>query len=171
MNGKKAKVLWLLTLIAWIIVVSAFILVVTNQPKEMMPITGMVTAAPVCESAPNITYNITYNYTYNITYLVDAPYLDITRKIAMEHKYRTGRYGDIYDCTDFSADTRNALRDAGWAANIDRSYVNCSAGLVSCPNGNNHHQFVVLKVVIEATSGEIVTPDMYDNYGIDRDAL
>lgn len=77
---------------------------------------------------------------------------------------------NVYDCTEFSKNLAHDLNELNWSAEDVYVKVNCSSGLFemsSCLNSSGGHRIVkVDDVWIEATSGHVIPPWEYKDYGI-----
>lgn len=77
---------------------------------------------------------------------------------------------DIYDCTEFSNELNRRLLDKGYKSKTKFVRVDCDSGLFeesSCNAYDGGHQIVQLdRVYVEATSGKIIDPSLYESYGI-----
>jgi len=86
--------------------------------------------------------------------------------VAEAHKYVMNEY----DCTEFSQELAHQLRKTGWEANKIRVIVDCNSGLFlkeTCTPFEGRHAIVkVENVYLEATTGNIINPTNYEEYGI-----
>jgi len=81
---------------------------------------------------------------------------------------------DVYDCTEFSDNLADDLKELGWKAKTKVVNVDCDNWDFSesyterdCRSSNGGHQIVqVDKIYIEATSGNIIPTWDYERYGL-----
>ncbi len=78
---------------------------------------------------------------------------------------------NVYDCTEFSEHLERRLGDYGWDAEQIMVVVNCSSPSFIdgyCEQWNGRHDIVYVKdIYIEATTGEVIPPGLYYDYGIE----
>jgi|SRR6056297_695764 len=90
----------------------------------------------------------------------------IITDIAQAHEYEL----NVYDCTEFSTDLNKKLKNYGWDSNTEIVVVDCDSGMFEkeiCKEYGGRHMIVKIEdVYVEATSGNIISPDDYKIYGI-----
>ena len=86
----------------------------------------------------------------------------IAKQIASEHEW----IADEYDCSQFSYDLTIALRQAGYDAHTQTGYWHYIDGETCSEFDKEHwnckHEWVMVRVFIEATTGEIIEPKTYE---------
>ena len=97
-----------------------------------------------------LSYTIRCDCTWDCHY---PSFMEIAEEIAGATEYEA----DVYDCTEFSEDLVKALEDEGWVAETRWGYVNDSA-----------HQWSVVEVPIEATSGQVINPYYYNKLYVEE---
>lgn len=70
----------------------------------------------------------------------------------------------VYDCTQFSTDLIKKLKEFGWNARMETGFWFDSGNNCSQSNYKRfkcRHDWVILEVPIEATTGKIIDPEIY----------
>jgi len=93
----------------------------------------------------------------------NTSFMEVAYENAKNHTFEA----DGYNCWDYSTDLVKELRKNGYIAEIVMGTINCSkeCGWEDCTGA---HAWVELMLPIEATSGRIITADLYDmcyNFG------
>jgi hypothetical protein len=95
--------------------------------------------------------------------LVEEPlFIRLSKQLATSHKYDI----DNYNCENFSIDLVKLLKENGYDAYTITGHVNCTAGYFNktvCEDSGGLHEWVEVKIPIEATAGQIIEPDVYRN--------
>lgn len=102
-------------------------------------------------------YNYTFqnnNYTYKVDY-TDSRYdfINIINENAQTWAYNKG----VYDCKNFTTIDYYDLKSRGYDVDKYTTYLK---------DRDAYHAFLGLYVYVEATTGRILNPDEYDEYGI-----
>lgn len=82
-------------------------------------------------------------------------FLRIAEQVANSQKYKRG----VYDCTNFTDDAVNELREAGYHAR--RFQVKKKGSSVK-------HAITEITLFVESQTGRIILPGRYEEYGIDE---
>lgn len=93
----------------------------------------------------------------------------IAYDMARQHNYD---FND-YNCVEFADSLANRYRELGWNARVKSVHVDCSSDewsdWVDCERYNGGHRIVRVKdVFIEATSGRVIRPEEYNDFGVNR---
>ena len=111
---------------------------------------------------------INFQSTCNPSYYLELPTdpLDnILQSTSNLKKYEL----DDYDCTEFTANMVNQLKEAGFKARNKYVTVNCNLEYWNssiCGNWKNNHEITQLTIYVESTNGKIILPDTYYLYGL-----
>lgn len=76
-------------------------------------------------------------------------FLTIAEEVATDHNYKK----DVYDCTQFSDDLVRQLKAEGWEARKNIGFFN-----------GKLHEWVIIDINIEATSGRVIEPRVFEKY-------
>jgi hypothetical protein len=153
-------------------------MITSTKVVAMIAVTIVVTILAYVYFNPTETETITFitnnSYGCNINISVDVQnittpiekteFMKIAEEISSEHEW----VANYYDCTEFSQDLVARLQKNGWEAYIKTGYWYYNGG-TSCDKEdeelfNCRHEWVILEVPIESTSGEIINPDDYEKY-------
>jgi len=106
----------------------------------------------------------TNDYLYRVNNV--SVFTRAVKHIANANEYQV----DVYDCTEFSRDLTDKLNGYGWDAEQTQVVVDCDFewfDTETCEQFDGRHDIVKVKeVYIEATSGHIIMPQYYKEYGI-----
>jgi len=129
------------------------------EPNCPQPEVNLNCPTPACPE-PDVTTNCP-----------TCPERSVLKKIITNMKQEHDYELNVYDCTEFSRELSGRLNDKGFDARSEMVRVNCSSPEWShwqdCEENGGKHQIVVVdNVYIESTSGKIIDPQKYDDYGI-----
>lgn len=137
-----------------------------NDTKEQVK--KLKTSYKELEDECNDIYKESKKVEWENTYLQPDVFKETAVRIAKATEYEM----DVYDCTEFSRDLAHDLKRQGWDADSQFTITDCESGLfekTSCEKYDGGHQIVkVRRIYIEAVSGNIIHPDDYKAYGINR---
>jgi len=101
-------------------------------------------------------------------YIYSCPhdkFQDILVNVANEADYKI----NVYDCSEYSLELSNRLNSRGWKSKVKLVTINCNSELFGgeCAIFRNNHAIVKLSnIYIEATTGQVILPQEYEDYGI-----
>lgn len=90
-------------------------------------------------------------------------------KILLDVAFSEEYVADVYDCTNFSIQLASKLQNNGWNAEMIHVDLDCESEQFEtemCEYFDGKHEIVHVKdVYIESTTGQIIKPELYDDYG------
>jgi len=111
-----------------------------------------------------INFQSTCNPSYTIELPTD-PLDNILQSVSNLRNYEL----DKYDCTEFTTNMVNQLKEAGFKARNKYVTVNCNLeywNSSTCGNWKNNHEITQLTIYVESTNGKIILPNNYYLYGL-----
>jgi hypothetical protein len=91
-------------------------------------------------------------------------FMQIAKEVASEREYD----GENYNCRHFTEELVERLRGAGYEAEYEKVRIDCESNLFqeeACKRTMGSHAVTKLVVYIESTSGNLVEPSEYGDYG------
>ena len=103
--------------------------------------------------------------------VIEEKYIEVDRKYIFEQmaeQLAEQNYDMFeYNCMNYSNDLVKLLRIYGYSAKVVKGIVDCDSGYfdkTSCEYYEGRHVWVIVEIPIEATTGKVIEPDVYNNY-------
>lgn len=117
------------------------------------------------ENINAFTYNWRTTCGNYVLELPTDPLNNILQSASNIKEYELGEY----DCTEFSKNMVEQLKEAGFSAKTKIVSADCDSELFNttkCGNWENNHMITELVLYVESTTGEFILPKNYKEYGL-----